>query len=173
MQKTIKKTTDFFTSYRANQLRKTFVSGGIAVFAAFSIVSVIHGDVSMEGLMASVENVTETPRLEADIIMKRSGNSLSLVFGAKGKKIDQIQFTLLGDPTKFRSISNSNPDITILDQKDMGTYHVQVNFDGRDVAVGTVIADLIIDSDSNSPIAITDTEFVSGGQRYALTSKGE
>lgn len=53
----------------------------------------------------------------------------------------------------------------------MGTYHIQINLHGRDVAVGTVIADLVIDSDSNSPIAITDTEFISAGQRYALTSK--
>lgn len=173
MQKTIKKTTDFFASYRASQLRKTFVSGWIAVFAAFSIVSVIHGDVSMEWLMASVENVTETPRLDADIIMKRSGDSLLFTFGAKGKKVDLIEFTLLSDPTKFRGIKNSNPDISVIDQKDMGTYHVTVNLHGRDMVVGTVIADLMIDSDTNSPIAITDTEFVSEWQRYALTSKWE
>ena len=123
--------------------------------------------------MASVENVTETPRLDADIIMKRTWNTLTFVFGAKGKKVDQVDFTLLADPTKFHGVKHSNPDITIIDQKDMGTYHVQINLHGRDIAVGAVIADLILDADLASPIAITDTEFVSGGQRYALTNKWE
>jgi hypothetical protein len=62
----------------------------------------MHGDVDMQGLMASVENITEAPRLEADIIMKRDNNSLSIIFGANAKNVDQVEFTLLSDPSKFK-----------------------------------------------------------------------
>lgn len=173
MQKSTKKYTDFFTSYRNNQLHKTFVSGWIAVFAAFSIVSVMHGDVDMQWLMASVENITEAPRLDADIIMKRSNNSLSITFGANAKNVDQVEFTLLSDPTKLRWITINNPDIIVIENKEMGTYHIKVVTHKKNLTPGTLLAQLWVDIDSNTPIAISDTEFISDGQRYALTSKWE
>ncbi len=75
MQKTLKnfpkKSLDFFSLHRWYQLRKYFFSGSIAVVMAFSIVSVSHGDVDMQGLMASVANVSVAPRLDADLILKR------------------------------------------------------------------------------------------------------
>lgn len=173
MQKSTKKYTDFFTSYRNNQLHKTFVSGWIAVFAAFSIVSVMHGDVDMQGLMASVENITEAPRLEADIIMKRDNNSLSIIFGANAKSVDQVEFTLLSDPSKFKWITVSDSNITVIENKEMGTYHIKVLANKKNLTPGTLLTQLWVDIDSMTPIAIADTEFVSNGQRYALTSKSE
>ena len=75
MQKTLKnipkKTLDFFALYRSSQFRKYFLSGSIAVVMAFSIVSVSHGDVDMQGLMASVANISEVPHFDADLILQR------------------------------------------------------------------------------------------------------
>jgi hypothetical protein len=118
MQKNIKKTTDFFKLYRTNQIHKYIMSGGIAVFAAFGIVSFYHGDFDMKGLMASVATVTEVPRSEADFIMTQKDASLIFTFGATAKKVDQIRFTLLSDPTRLDSISSNNKAIQITSEKD-------------------------------------------------------
>ncbi len=40
-----------------------------------------------------------------------------------------------------------------------------------DIAPGTNVAQLTVNMDPGTPIAITDTEFVSAGQKYSLTSK--
>jgi len=66
--------------------------------------------------MASVASVAtpEVPRLEADLILSRSGNVLSFVFGAKAEKVDRIEFTLLSDPSRFHSLTTTNPDIQIM-----------------------------------------------------------
>ncbi len=114
MQKTIKKTTDFFSLYRSSQLRKTFLSGGIAVFAAFSIVTLSHGDVDMQGLMASVASVSNTQHYDADLIMTRQNNVLSITFGAKATKVDQVNFTLLSDPAKFKSLTSTDATVSII-----------------------------------------------------------
>ncbi len=42
---------------------------------------------------------------------------------------------------------------------------------GRDIIPGTRIAALVADIDSGLAIALTDTEFVSGGQRYSISNK--
>lgn len=42
---------------------------------------------------------------------------------------------------------------------------------GKDIVPGTNIAVLSVNMDPGTPIAITDTVFVSGGQKYNLTSK--
>jgi hypothetical protein len=171
MQKTTKKTTDFFSLYRSSQLRKYFLSGGIAVFAAFSIVSVSHGDIDMQGLMASVANVSNTQHYDADLIMTRHEGALSITFGAKATKVDQVEFTLLSDPTKFKSLTSSNSAVHITGEKETGAYHVTINMHGGDILPGSSIAELVAEIDSGVPIALTDTEFISGGQRYSITNK--
>ena len=84
MQKTTKKlpkkTIDFFSTYRYSQIRKYFFSLGIAVFVSFSLVSIFHGDINMNDLMASVANVTEEPRYDADLILTRQDKNLSITF---------------------------------------------------------------------------------------------
>ncbi len=173
MQKTIKKTTDFFSLYRSSQIRKYCLSGGIAVFTAFSLVSFSHGDIDMQGLMASVANVSDTKHYDADLIMSRSGSILSLTFGTRASKVDQVAFTLLSDPTKFTSLTTTSPSVHIIGQPEMGTYHISIDMHGADIAPGTTIAELVAGIVPGTPIALTDTEFMSAGQRYSITSKWE
>jgi hypothetical protein len=87
MQKNTHKNTDFFKEFRSSQIHKYLFSGGIAVFAAFSLVSFFHSDIDTAGLMASVAQIS-TPSViyPADLIMSRpSSGTLSLVFGAQAK----------------------------------------------------------------------------------------
>ncbi len=177
MQKTLKnipkKTLDFFALYRSSQFRKYFLSGGIALVMAFSIVSVSHGDVDMQGLMASVANVSEVPHFDADLILQRDWSNISLIFGANAKKVDKIDFTILSDPTRFRSLKSTNIAVHIIGDAEMGAYHVNIDMFGKDILPWTRIADLTATIDTGAPIALTDTQFVSGGQRYTITSKWE
>lgn len=173
MQKNIKKPTDFFRLYRSNQFHKYIMSGSIAVFAAFTIVSVYHWDIDMEWLKASVSSVTEAPRSDADIIMTRKDDTLVFTFGAKATKVDQIQFTLLSDPARLHLLVSNNSAVHIASEKDTGLYSISIDMHGSDITPGTTIAELSVNMDPGTPIAITDTEFVSGGQKYSLTNKGE
>ena len=59
--------------------------------------------------MASVSSVTEAPRSDADFIM----TSLIFTFGAKATNVDQINFTILSDPTRIHSLISTNPAISI------------------------------------------------------------
>ena len=171
MQKTQKNSHDFFSLYRTSEFKKHIFSASIAIFTAFSFVGVYHWDVDMSGLMASVSNVVEAPKLEADIIMSHESNMLSIVFGTKAEKVDQIEFTLLGDPSRLRSLVSTSANIQISSQPDMGAYRVVIQTNGQDLSPSQKIADLKIDMDRDTPVALTDTVFVSGWQRYNLTNK--
>ncbi len=67
----------------------------------------------MNSLMASVASVTEAPRSDADIIMTRQDQIISITFGAKAKKVDQIEFSLLSDPTRFHSLTSNQSFVRI------------------------------------------------------------
>lgn len=118
MKKTIKNTVDFFTLYRSNQFKKYLFSGSIAIFAAFSIISFIHGGIDTRGLMASVSSITELPPLEANLILKKEGTTLSIIFGSKASKVDRIDLNLLSDPTRIHSLESDHKAITILGKKE-------------------------------------------------------
>jgi len=133
----------------------------------------IHGDIDTRGLLASVASITDSPRLEADLMMQRDVSNLVFTFGANAKKVDRIEFTLLADPTRLRWLTSNNPDITITPEPEIGTYHVSVHMHGSDITVGTQIATLTADSDPDTTIALIDTEFESEGQQYSITNKWE
>ncbi len=173
LKKIPKKTIDFFSLYRSNQFRKYFLSGSIAIFTAFSIVSVFHGNIDMWGLMASVANVSEVSQFDADLILRRQWNNISLIFGAHAKKVDKIDLTILSDPTRFHSLKSTSNSVRIVWDTEMGAYHLTIDMSGKDIVPGTYIADLIGDIDAGTPIALTDTYFMSLGKRYSLSSKWE
>ena len=174
MQKTIKKTKDFFSLYRIHEVKKIFFSGWIAAFTAFVIVWWYHGDIDLNWLSASVASIAEVPRMEADlIIQKNTINNISLVFGAKAEKVDHIQFSILSDPTRLRSLSSNNPDIIIISDTINWSYNININMHGRDITTGTIVAELIVDMEENTPLILSDTVFMSNGQKYALTNKSE
>jgi hypothetical protein len=119
MQKNTHKNTDFFKSFRTAQIHKYLFSGGIAVFVAFSLVSLIHSDIDPRGLMASVAGVTEVPRYDADLVMTRENSSLIVTFGTRAQAVDTVDLTLLGDPSRLHSITSINPDVRIVSQSEM------------------------------------------------------
>lgn len=170
MQKNTHNSTDFFKQFRSAQIHKYLFSGGIAVFAAFSVVSFIHSDIDPRGLMASVAGVT-APQYAADIVMTRQDGSIVLTFGKQAQVVDTIDLTLLGDPTRLHTITAASPDIRIESQPEMGVYHISINMHGRDVTTGTQVASLMAQIDTGAALALSDTEFVSGGQRYSLSNK--
>ena len=108
---------------------------------------------------------------DADLVMTRENTTLIFTFGSTAQKVDRIDFTLLGDPARFHSVSSTDTGIEIVGQAEMGVYHVSVDMHGRDIKPGTRVADLISVGDTGSVLAISDTQFVSGGQRYSLSSK--
>lgn len=173
MKKTIKNSVDFFTLYRSNQFKKFLFSWTIAVFAAFSIISFIHGGIDTRGLMASVANITELPPLDANLVLKKQGNVLSVIFGAKASKVDRIDLNLLSDPTRIHSLESSHKAVTILGKKEEWAYHISINMAGIDLSPGTHIADMIIHIDEWTAIALTDAEFLSESTRYNMTSTVE
>lgn len=172
MQKNTHKNTDFFKSFRSAQIHKYLFSGGIAVFAAFWFVSMIHSDIDPRGLMASVAGVT-TPEYAAEIMMTRQDGSIVLTLGKSAQAVDTIDLTLLGDPSHLHAITSPSTDIRIVRQSDMGVYHISIDMHGRDITAGTQVASLMAQIDTGAALALSDTQFVSGGQRYSLSSQGE
>ncbi len=175
MHKNTHKNTDFFKEFRSSQIHKYLFSGGIAVFAAFWLVSFFHSDLDTAGLMASVAQIS-TPSVvyPADLIMSRSSTGMiSLVFGAQAKWVDRVEFSILGDPARLHNLQTKNPDIQITSQPETGVYHVSIDMHGWDIIAGTQIATLMATIDTGAVLSLSDTEFVSGGVRYSLSSKGE
>jgi hypothetical protein len=131
-----------------------------------------HTDIDTSGLMASVANISDAPHYEADLIMSRSSNGMiSLMFGTPAKAVDRVEVSILGDPSRLHSVATQDPDIQITGQSEMGIYHISIDTHGRDIPAGTLIADLIVDIDTSAVLSLSDTEFVSGGVRYSLSSK--
>jgi hypothetical protein len=161
MQKNTHNSTDFFKQFRSQQVHKYLFSGGIAVFVAFSFVSLIHSDIDPRGLMASVAGVT-TPQYSADIVMTRQDGSIVLTLGKQAQAVDTVDLTLLGDPSHLHGITSPNTDIRIESQPDMGVYHISIDMHGRDVTTGTQIAILQANIDTGAVLALSDTQFVSG-----------
>ncbi|MBC7503683.1 hypothetical protein H7169_01830 [Candidatus Gracilibacteria bacterium] len=173
MKKTHLKTTDFFSMYRSSQFRKYAFSGGIAIFVAFSFISLINSDIDTRGLMASVSNISETPHYDADLIMTREDSRLDFMIGSRANSVETIDLTLLGDPARLHSLTAMSPDIRVISQTEMGVYHISIDMHGRDIVAGTQVASLIAHMDTGAVLVIADTQFVSGGQRYSMSNKGE
>jgi hypothetical protein len=93
--------------------------------------------------------------------MTRKDRALSFVFGAKAEKVDKIQFTLLSDPTRLRSLVSTNPLVHVTTEKDTGLYFIQIDLQGATLTPGAILADFAVDIDPGTAIAITDTEFMS------------
>jgi hypothetical protein len=120
------------------------------------------------GLMASVAQIAQ-PQYDADIVMERKGDTIRLIMGKTAQKVDTISLRFLSNPADtLMLIPNAG---TIVDETE-GVYFFVRSYDSRDVAAGTIIASFS-DIPSDAPIALTDTEFESGGVKYSLTSKGE
>lgn len=167
----MKKQKDFFSLYHSSQLQRYLVPGALALTLALGVVGIINGDVDMRGLMANVSNVSRGAQYDADLILTQKSGILEAVLGANADGVDRVEFTLLSDPTRFRSLTALASDTLITAQPELGTYRVSVNVGGKSVKAGTILTKLSIDIDPQVSIAVTDVAFVSGEDRYNLTSK--
>lgn len=124
--------------------------------------------------MANVSGIVDTrPQYDADLILTKDAGVLTITFGAHAQKVDRINFTLLSDPTKCQPFLITNPDITVTELAERGSHQIVVNMHGEDIVPGTIIAQIDAQSHSGSSFVISDTEFVSHGQRYSITSTWE
>lgn len=158
--------SDFFTRYHRARMFQYILPGFFGIFIAFGLVSMSHtGD--MRGLMASVSEVTQ-PQYDADIVMERKGDVLNLIMGKEAQKVDTISFRLLSNPADAIILVPSAG--TIIDETE-GSYFFVRSYSSEDLSIGTVIVSFS-GIPSDAPIALTDTEFVSGGVKYSLRVKG-
>lgn len=118
--------------------------------------------------MASVSEIA-LPQYEADIVMERKGETLTLIMGKTAEKVDTISLRLLTNPTDIIKLVPSSG--TIVDETE-GAYLFIRSYGTEDINAGSIIVSFSGIS-SDVPVALTDTEFVSGGVKYSLTSKGE
>lgn len=110
--------------------------------------------------MASVANLTSSPKYEADLILERSGNTAKLVFGATATKVDNLSFTILTDPVHVRSLKTDSKDVT-LSSLEGGMYHGVIVVSGADLAPGAIVASFVLDADENASMNLIDTKFAS------------
>lgn len=118
--------------------------------------------------MASVSEIAQ-PQYDADIVMERKGDVVTLIMGKTAQKVDTISLRLLSNPADAIVFAPSAG--TIVDETE-GVYLFVRSYGSEDIVSGTVIA-TFTGVPSDAPIALTDTEFVSGGVKYSLTNKGE
>lgn len=118
--------------------------------------------------MASVSEIAQ-PQYDADIVMKRVGDTVSIIMGKSAQKVDTISMRLLSNPADTLALTPSAG--TVVDETE-GVYLYVRSYGSEDVTAGTVIA-TFAGIPSDAPIALTDTEFESDGVKYSLTSKGE
>jgi len=140
--------------------------GFFGIFIAFGLVSMSHtGD--MRGLMASVSEIAQ-PQYDADIVMERKGDTLTLIMGKEAQKVDTVSFRLLSNPADGIVFV---PSIgTIIDETE-GSYLFVRSYSSEDLSIGTVIVSFS-GIPQDAPVAITDTEFVSWWVRYSMRVKG-
>ena len=118
--------------------------------------------------MASVSEIA-MPQYEADIVMERKGDTLTLIMGKTAEKVDTISLRLLTNPNDAIKFVPSAG--TIIDETE-GAYLFIRSYTSQDISAGSVIVSFSGIS-SDVPVALTDTEFASAGVKYSLTSKGE
>lgn len=172
MRTSSKKRFDFFTEYHKEKLSKItsyLFSWVFAIFLAFSFVSYSQNN-DLGGLMASVANLTSSPKYEADLILERSGNTAKLVFGATATKVDNLSFTILTDPVHVRSLKTDSKDVT-LSSLEGGMYHGVIAVSGVDLAPGAIVASFVLDADENASMNLIDTKFASEWAEYTITNK--
>jgi hypothetical protein len=159
--------SDFFDRYRRARMFAYILPGFFGAFIALWLVSMTHTS-DTRGLMASVAQIAQ-PQYGADIVMERNGDTIRLIMGKTAQKVDTISLRFLSNPADALVFIPSTG--TVVDEAE-GVYLYVRLYGSEDVTAGTVIA-TFSGVPSDAPIALTDTEFESGGVKYSLTSKWE
>lgn len=77
----------------------------------------------------------------ADMIVERSGDTLSLRLGKDAYDVDLISLTLLGDPERLVSLVSTDPSVTIM-ENEPGVSLVKITKNKAQYKAGEVITTL-------------------------------
>lgn len=141
--------------------------GFFGVFLAFGFITFSHTH-DMRWLMASVAQITQ-PQYDADIVMERTDTSLRIILWKNATAVDILSFRLMSNPDN-RVVFYPTYG-AVIDEWEGVAYFTR-SFAHQDIQAGSIIAEFY-DIARDFPIALTDAEFLSGEERYSLTSKGE
>lgn len=160
---------DFFSRYHASKTYQYLFSGILAFVFSISITGVLR-DVPLTALSANVLMAPEsvTPTYAADLLIERSGSSITVRMGKHAESVDSLSFSLLGDPTKFHALTSSSSDTTIT-SNEPGAYIIKIELHGAQLTAGQVLTTLETTLPKEAFIAPVDATFLSAGQPYSLS----
>lgn len=160
---------DFFSRYRASKTYQYLFSGVLSLVFAMGLTGVIR-DVPLGMLSANVLMAPETvtPTYDADVLIERSGSTIIVRMGKNAEQVDSLSFSLLGDPTKFNTLTTSGLNTTIT-SNEPGAYIVKIELHGAQLTAGQVLTTLETTLPKEAFIAPVDATFLSAGQSYSLS----
>lgn len=125
--------------------------------------------------MASVSNVGNnseiTVHFDANIALQDTGDALRLIAGTQMQAVDSIEGIIAFDGSKGLAITADSPEH--MTELTPGVYRFHIPMNEKTVNKGMIIAYFSKNSDISLPMSLTDTEFVSGGERYHLSNTVE
>lgn len=141
--KTHKKTpvVDFFARYHRDKIIHALPSVFVAFVFSFFVVASWNGGVDTRMMMASVAQVA-AQKYDADIVLVRSGDGVDIVFGGQATHVDEVRFTLLGDPEKIQSIKSSD---AIIEQGEPGMYVFSRKYESTSLMPGARLAHIVLE----------------------------
>lgn len=150
-----------------------FSSIGVAFVLAFSVVGIFRNiSVDSNALLASVNTITQSKNYQfsADIALINLKKSLHLVTGKLMESVTQFEGIIAINPNLGVKLQNSAEN-TRLEELSPGLYRVIIDLGGKDIAPFSTIAELEMLGDlGGHPVTFTDTQFISGNNRYNLTN---
>lgn len=166
---------DFFTRYRQSQKNPIVIPAIFALMISFSVVGTMKewANFSLGTISASViEWVKNTPLYEADLLVERTGNDITLRIGKDAKNVEKFSLSFLGDPARFRGLSSTDTNIIVI-SNEPGSVKVEIPLSGKNFSAGDVLMILRADMDTGTPLAPVDARFTSAWMEYSLSVKGE
>lgn len=155
-----------FVASRNGQM--IFASVACAFVFAFSVISLTRFEHNGQSFMASVANLNNSQieeNFSANLVLRHSGDTLVLIAGENMQKVDLIEGIIAFDPTKGLALSGEN-----ISDLGGGMYRFSLTKNSENITKGTTIATFTKNADISLPIMLTDTQFVSAGERYNLSN---
>lgn len=162
---------DFFRSYRAAKIRSYTVPAVFALVLSIGIVG-LNGSGNMGMIQANVlGGLHQDTPAHADLILDRTGGDISVSIGKNANQVDGVNFTILGDPTKFTALTSTDPAVKIL-MNEPWMALVKVSLSSQNLIVGQNITTLHASLATGTTLSVTDASFSSQGTLYNLSVEG-
>ena len=160
---------DFFSRYHASKTYQYLFSGVLAFVLSIGITGVLR-DVPLTALSANVLMAPEsvTPTYAADLLIERSGSSITVRMGKNAEQVENVSLSLLSDPTLFTELTSLLPNTKII-SNEPGAFLVSLSFNKEDIMAGQVLTTLTTNLPAAAFLAPVDATFLSAGQSYSLS----